>query len=195
MSTQDVERSTARQAASTTAPGHGLRDLWPGALGLGVAVLLLAIGAADRNTLAIGVTAAASCYLAAAALGRPWVAWAAIPGASVVVVASRVVELPWWAGLGVTALALVVVGLSRGATRPTLTQAVALAAFGGLAVVALAIDPLAGLVLAGLTLASHALWDAVHHRRGTVVPRSLAEACMLFDVVLGLGCIALAVLG
>lgn len=55
----------------------------------------------------------------------------------------------------------------------------------------------AALVLAGLTLAGHAGWDAVHHRRYEVVPRSMAEACIAVDVAVGVGvgCIALSVLG
>ncbi len=182
-------------APAGAGPGRGLRHRWPAALGLGVAVLVLATGAADRDTLATAVTAAAVCYLAAAALGRPWVAWASIAGASLVVVASEAVGLGRWAGLGLTALVLVAVGLLRGAPRPTLTQSAALVGFGGLAVVALAIEPRAGLVLAGLTLAGHAVWDAVHYHRDEVVPRSLAEACMLLDVALGLGCIALSLAG
>ncbi|QJW38204.1 hypothetical protein FIC82_003695 [Cellulosimicrobium protaetiae] len=181
--------------SSRRSGARALLDRWPGVLGLVVAAALLAVGAGDRDTLAIGVTAAASCYLAAGALGRPWVAWAAIPGASLVIVAARLADVPWWAGLGLAALVLVVLGLRRGAARPTLVQGAALLAYGGLAVLALAIDPRAGLVLAGLTLAVHAVWDVVHHRRGEVVPRSMAEACIGFDVVLGLGAIVLAATG
>jgi hypothetical protein len=191
MKVQPVEHATSPGAPAPATLGHGLLRRWPSALGLGAAVLLLTTGAADRTTLAIGVTAAASCYLAAAALGRPWVAWASIMGASLVVVASEVVGLAWWAGLALTGLVLVAVGLRRGAPRPTLTQSAALVGYGALAVVALVLSPPAGLVLAGFTLASHAVWDAVHHRRNEVVPRSMAEACIAFDVLLGLGCITL----
>jgi hypothetical protein len=42
-------------------------------------------------------------------------------------------------------------------------------------------------VVAGLALAAHAAWDARHLRRGTVVPRSLAKACLALDLPLGLG--------
>jgi hypothetical protein len=165
---------------------------WPSVLGLGVAVLLLWTGAAGRETLAIGVTAAAMCYLAAGALGRRWVAWVSVPGVSLVVIASEVAGMPWWAGVGAAGFALVAVGLRRGSPRPTLTQGAAVLGFGAVAVIALAADPRAGLVLAGLALASHAVWDTIHYRRDEVVPRSLAEACVFLDVPLGLGCIILA---
>lgn len=192
MELDDLERRTTPQAQPGVHASRGLWRRWPSALGLAVAVPLLATGVADRDMLAVGVTVAAFCYLAAAALGRPWVAWAGIVGATLVIVGSEMVGLVWWAGLGLTGLGLVAFGLRRGAPRQALTQGAALLGFGALALVALALDPRAGLVLAGLTLASHAVWDAVHHRRNEVVPRSLAEACMLFDVVLGLGCIVLA---
>lgn len=175
-----------------TGTARRLLRRWPSALALAVAVPLLATGAAGLDTLAIEVTAAAVCYLAAAALGQPWVAWVSIPGASLVVVAGDAAGLAWWAALGLTGLALVAVGVLRRAARPTLTQAAALVGFGGPAVLALAVDPRAGLVVAGLTLAAHAVWDVVHHSRHEVVPRSMAEACIVFDVLLGIGCIALA---
>ncbi len=146
--------------------------------------------------MAITVCVAALCYLGAAALGRPWVAWAGIVGASLVVVASELVALVWWAGIGIAALALVVAGRLGRASRPALTaQTAAVLVFGGLAVTALFLAPRLGLVLAGVVLASHAGWDAVHYRRDQVVPRSLAEFCMLLDVPLGVGFIVLAVLG
>jgi len=196
MSIEHTTRTSAGARVATEPDAvRTVLSRWPALLGLGAAVLLLAAGVADRATLAIGVSAAALCYLAAAALGRPWVAWASIVGASLVVVASEVAGLPWWAGIGITALVLLGIGTVRGVVRPTLPQAAALLGYGTLAVTALAIDPEVGLVVAGLTLAGHAVWDVVHHRRNTVVPRSMAEACLFFDVVLGLGCLALAVLG
>lgn len=187
--------STASTGAVPTGTARAVLSRWPAALGLGVAVLLLATGVGDRTTLAIGVSAAALCYLAAAALGRRWVAWASILGASLVVVASEVLGIAWWAGIGIAALALLAIGAARGATRPTLPQALALLGFGAVAVTALAIDPEVGLVVAGLALAAHGVWDVVHHRRDEVVPRSMAEACLFLDVPLGLGCIALGLLG
>ncbi len=63
------------------------------------------------------------------------------------------------------------------------------------AATALFLAPRLGLVLVGVVLASHAVWDAVHYRRDQVVPRSLAEFCMMLDVPLGVGFVVLAVLG
>jgi hypothetical protein len=130
---------------------------------------------------------------AAAALQRPWIAWAGVLGFSLVVVAAELAGLAWWAGLGVAAVVLVAFGLLAGAPRPALTaQTAALAGFGGLAVVAVFLAPRAGMILAGLALASHAVWDVIHLRRRRVVPRSLAEACIALDVPLGLGVVVLA---
>jgi hypothetical protein len=146
-------------------------------------------------TLAIAAPAAATCYLAAAALGRPWIAWAAIPLAGLVVVAAELLGLTWWAGLGLAGVALVLIGLVRGAPRAALnTQTAALVMFGAASVVALALAPRAAVLLAGLALASHSVWDFVHYRRNRVVSRSMAEFCMLLDAPLGLGFIAIALL-
>ncbi len=159
--------------------------------GLVVGSLLLITGFASRYTLAIGATAAAWCYMAAAATGRPWIAWASIPGASLVVVVSELLGFAWWVGLVVVGFALVASRLHTQKPAPLLAQAAAFTAIGAIAVVALSIDPRTGVLVAGLLLASHALWDWAHLRRGWVVPRSMAEACFSFDLVLGLGLIAI----
>ena len=155
----------------------------------------LATGA-DREAVAIVVSAATLCYLAAAALGRPWIAWVGIVGASLLVVVGELFGLVWWQVLGVTAAVLVGIGLvNRERRRPLTAQAVAVLGFGGLAVVATALSPGVGLVLAGAVLASHAVWDVVHHRRNEVVSRSLAEFCVFLDVVLGIGVIVIGLSG
>ena len=177
-----------------TARGHHVLPHWPSALGLAAAALQLATGV-NRDTVAITVTVATLCYLGAAATSRPWVAWAGIPAGSAVVVVSELADLTWWAGVGIAALALAAIGLLRGASRPAVTaQTLALVGYGGLAVVALFIAPRVGLVLAGVALASHAVWDLEHYRRNQVVPRSLSEFCMLLDVPLGVGAIVLAIM-
>ncbi|MFF2450965.1 hypothetical protein [Isoptericola sp. NPDC058082] len=198
MSAEPTIRTSTAAPALEPSSGAIVRRVvsrWPAALGLGVAAALLATGVGDRATLAIGVSAAALCYLAAAAFGRRWVAWASVLGTSLVIVASEAAGIPWWTGVGITALMLLIVSATRGATRAAVPQALALVGFGAVAVTALAIDPQAGLVVAGLALAGHGVWDVVHHRRDEVVPRSMAEACLFLDVPLGLGCIALAFFG
>jgi hypothetical protein len=42
---------------------------------------------------------------------------------------------------------------------------------------------------------AHAIWDVIYYRRNAVVPRSLAEACIFFDVPLGVAIIVLALAG
>ena len=178
------------------APGwHAALHRWPSALGLAAAVLSLVLGVSGDNV-AITVCVAAVCYLGAAALDRPWVAWAAILGGSLIVTVGRLAGLAWWAGLGIAALALIVTGLLRRVPRPPLTaQTIALIGFGGPAVVALYVAPRVGLALAGVALASHAVWDVIHYRRDQVVPRSLAEFCILLDVPLGVGAVIVAIAG
>jgi hypothetical protein len=160
-----------------------------------VAVVVLVAGA-DRETAATCVGVAVLCYLAAAALDRPWIAWAGVLGGTVVVVVGEVTGVGRWVVLGAAGAVLVAVALVVGAPRrPVLAQTIAFAAYGGVALTALAINPRAGVVLGGLALAAHAGWDAVHYRRGIVVPRSLAEACVALDVPLGLGIVVLGLTG
>ena len=173
---------------------HAVRHHWPAALGLLAALAVLAAGA-DRDVVAITVIAATVCYLAAAALDRPWVAWAAVLGTVVVVVAGRLLGAPPWVSLGVTALVLVVVGLVGGVPRHALAaQTAAVLLYGGVAVSGLLLSPGAGLVVVAVTLVAHGIWDVVHFRRDVVVPRSLAQACVWLDVPLGTGVLVLAAL-
>ncbi|WP_370619803.1 hypothetical protein [Mumia sp. Pv 4-285] len=174
---------------------RSLASHWPVLLGLVAAGFQIVTGVAT-DAVATTVAAAASCYLAAAAFSRPWVAWAGILSASVVVTVSEIAGVAWWAGLSAYAAALVLAGICRGApARALAEQAAAMLVFGGLAVVAVTISPRLGLALAGLALASHALWDYRHLRRADVVPSSLATFCILLDVPFGLAALTLAALG
>jgi hypothetical protein len=185
---------------STTAPvsitaRSALWRRWPVAVGfLGAA--FVAIVSPDGVTITISLLAALTCYLAAAALGVRWVAWAAIPVASVLVVAGGLADIEPWIVLGAAAVVLVVIGLLRQASRTALAaQSLAMVVYGGIALVALTLGPVAGAVLASLALMAHAVWDVIHYRRNAVVPRSLAEACMFFDVPLGLAVIVVVLAG
>jgi hypothetical protein len=168
---------------------------WPSALGLAAAALQLARGT-DTETVSTVIGVAVVCYLGAAALNRRWVAWAGCVVVSLVVVASQVIGLAWWAVSAVIALALVVAGLLLGVPRvPLAAQTGALIGYGGVAVAALFLAPRVGLVLAGVALVGHSVWDVIHYRRNQVVHRSLAEFCVLLDVPLGVGAIVLAIAG
>ncbi len=59
---------------------------------------------------------------------------------------------------------------------------------------ALFLAPRAGLVLAGPCWRPCRV-DVIHYRRDQVVPRSLAEFCMLLDIPLGVGFVVLAMVG
>ena len=166
---------------------------WPALLGLLAAAVGLFVGT-DADLPAISVSIAACCYLGAAALDRPWMSWAMVPGGTALVVVTSLLGLPWWSGLGVVAAVLVVIGLLGVARRPALlAQAAALVGFGGVALAAtILLTPAVGLVLAAVALATHAVWDVIHYRRRWVVPRSLAEFCIFLDVPLGVGLLVLA---
>jgi hypothetical protein len=186
------------ETSGTSGTSAGLRAAvhrWPTALGLAAVGVALA-GEVGAETPAITVCVAALCYLGAAALGRPWIAWAGVPAGSAVVVVGELIGSTWWAALAVTALVLLAAGSTSRTRRPaTAWQTAAAVGFGVPAVAAvLLLAPRAGLVVAGVVLAGHAAWDLVHLRSGRVVPRSLAEFCIALDVPLGLGCVLLAAL-
>ncbi len=190
MSTSQSTTSPASTQAIST-----LWRRWPTAVGL-LGAVFVAVVSPDRDTVVIALLVAVGCYLAAAALSARWVAWAAIPVGSALVVAGALIGIDPWLVLGGTSVVLVVLGLMLGASRTALAaQSVALVAYGGVAAAALALGPTAGAILASLALIAHAIWDVIHYRRNAVVPRSLAEACMFFDVPLGVTIIVLALAG
>ncbi|WP_433787695.1 hypothetical protein ACQPX6_12790 [Actinomycetospora sp. CA-101289] len=72
-------------------------------------------------------------------------------------------------------------------------QTAGLVLYGVLVLVALAIAPGGGLVLAALTLVGHGAWDLWHLRRHRdQVSPSMAEACVALDVPAGLAVLVLA---
>lgn len=173
---------------------HPILRAWPIIAGLAAAAFQLATGATSE-TVAITVAVAALCYLGAAALDRTWMAWVGIPVGSVVVVISKLTDVPWWSGIAVVAVILVIIGLLlKVPRRPLTAQTVALVGFGAAAVGALLIEPRLGLAAAGVALTMHAVWDALHYRRNVVVSRALALFCMFLDVPLGVAAIVLAIL-
>jgi hypothetical protein len=168
---------------------------WPIAFGLLAAALAFFAGG-DRDTVITALFVALTCYLAAAALDRPWVAWGAVPIASVAVTAGQFLDIDPWFVIGGASVVLIVVGLLRRASQPALTaQSFAMLGYGGAAVLALAFSQVVGAVLASLALIAHAIWDVIHYRKNAVVPRSLAEFCMFFDIPLGVAFIVLVLAG
>ncbi|MEV0107625.1 hypothetical protein AB0H42_14925 [Nocardia sp. NPDC050799] len=178
------------------APAHrSVLSYWPIALGLAAAIFQIVTGV-DAEAVAITVAVAASCYLVAAAFGRPWTAWAAILGGSIIIVLSEIAGIEWWLGLAGFAALLLGIGVFRRVPAPVLTaQSLAMVGFGGIAVVAVLVSPRLGSALAGIALATHALWDYRHWRRNDVVPRSLTEFCMVLDIPFGIAAILLAFTG
>jgi hypothetical protein len=155
-----------------------------------------AIASLDRDTVVIALLIALGCYLAAAALQMRWVAWASIPIGSALVVGGALVGIEPWVVLGGASVVLVLLGLALRASRPVLAaQSLALIGYGGVGLVALALGPIVGAVIASIALMAHAIWDVIHFRRNAVVPRSLSEACMFFDVPLGLALLILVLTG
>jgi hypothetical protein len=189
-----MDTSTSGTARAATFDRRTVLHRWPSVLGLAIAVESLVTGT-DRKTVAVVVCVAALCYLGAAALSRPWVAWAGTIGGSVVVaVGEEMGRLALLTGIGIAAFVLIVAGVIRRIPRSALTaQTAALAGYGGIAAAALFFAPRLGLALAGVALAAHAGWDLIHYRRNQVVPRSLSEFCMLLDVPLGIGAVVLAI--
>jgi hypothetical protein len=184
-----MSTSQSTAAAGSTRTSSAIWRRWPIAVGL-LGAAFAAIASPDRETVIISLLVALLCYLAAAALGVRWMSWAAIPIASALVVAGVLIGIQPWFVLGGLAVVLVIVGLVARASGTALAaQSLALVAYGGVALIGLVLSPVVGAVLASLTLMAHAVWDVIHYRRNAVVSRSLAEACIAFDLLLGLATI------
>ncbi|WP_127792618.1 hypothetical protein [Agromyces sp. LHK192] len=197
--------------STSAATAARIPDASPGAprrARAGFVVLLLVIGVATGAVALLGggasgtsaalpmtvVCVAVLAYIAAAAIGIRWMGWLWAGIGSLLVGLAEVLDLPAWVVLGATGVALAVVGLIRRSAY-TLAQTLGGAVYVAVAVVALAFDVRVGLVVGGLALAAHAAWDFVHFRRDIVVNRSLALWCMGLDLVAGLGCVVLAIVG
>jgi hypothetical protein len=170
-----------------------LAHRWPTVVGALAAVGMI-LADPNRVAVALVVAIATTCYVAAAVFARPWMAWAWIPIASVVVVAGKLVDVEPMVATGVAAAALVVAGLARPTTRPAATlETAGLLVYGAFTVAALLLAPSAGLVVVALTLVAHGAWDMWHLRRHRdLVSPSLAEACIALDVPLGLAVLVMA---
>ena len=189
-----MSTSQSPVAAGSTRTSSAIWRRWPAAVGL-LGAAFVAIVSPDRETVVISLLVALACYLAAAAFRVRWVAWAAIPVASALVTVGAFIGIDPWLMLGGASVVLIVVGLVLRASRTALAAQSLAMAYGGVGLVALTLGPVAGAVLASLVLMAHAAWDVIHYRRDAVVPRSLAEACMFFDVPFGVAVIVLLLTG
>jgi hypothetical protein len=176
-----------RQSTVAGTPASRLRRRWPTAAAIAVAALT-AYGLAEGAELAPILAVSGLLYLGAAALQRPASAWPLFLIALVVLSVIKAFDGPeaTWIFLGFAVL-FTGYGLVRGAIRPVgglPLQALAMAAFGAIAVITLLVNETAGGILVAIGLLGHAGWDVYHHRVNRVVPRSIAEFCFVIDTLI-----------
>lgn len=171
-----------------------LLERWPSVVGL-LALLLNVTGGADAHVTAMIIIIASACYLATSAIGPRRSAWVVVGGAAVAVALARVTGLDATVTVLVLGVAFAVLGLLRGADvdrRELGIQTLGFLGFSAVALTAMMVGPVPALYLAALAAVGHAAWDVVHFLRDRVVPRSLAEACFVLDLGLGLSMLFLA---
>lgn len=164
---------------------------WPAGAALAFAAFVAADlfrGEETGTDLAAVVVASGLVYLAAAAIGRPAVAWPAFILSVIIITAARIGAIavdPTWLLLGVAGL-LFIFGILRSGMRTEglPLQSLAMAGFGAAAAASLFVDARLGAYLVATALFAHALWDAYHHWTNRVVVRSLAEFCAILDLAL-----------
>lgn len=169
-----------------------LASRWPTALGLAV-VAATAIGMASGLDAAPVIAAALAVYVVAATFGRRW-AWPSFLATVPVIGIAKVLDWQPTPVLIALGAAAGIAGIAMRRWRPWVgvpLQSVVLAVLGGIALVALAVDPVLGGVLVAVTLLAHAAGDIAYLVRDRVVPRSLAELCGVLDAVLA--CLVLVV--
>lgn len=184
-----MDATVVRDQSNGSAPpgrgGRSWRRLWPTMLG-GLVAVGTAYGLTDGREVAPVVAASGLVYLAAAAAGRRWAAWAAFG------VTFALITLDKFAGLDATtwilalAAALLALGIAARRTRPLWSlplQTAAMLVLGGAALLAIRLDATIGGLLVAGALLCHAAWDIHHHRTGRVVDHSLAEFCAVLDVL------------
>jgi hypothetical protein len=135
--------------------------------------------------------AATMCYLVAAATGRRWSAWVALPAAANLPFLGLVTPGPWWAVVVIVA-AVVAASGRVWRRREAMAQTVAMLAFFGAGVVALYLPASAGLAVAGTALLGHAAWNGKYYRSDSVVNRSFAAWCGALDVTVGVATLIVA---
>jgi hypothetical protein len=127
-------------------------------------------------------------YLATAALDRRSAAWPAFLLTVLVITMWRLGAIPFdatWVLLGIAAV-VAIIGFARRTETPKSglpAQLTAMIVVGFIACGALFVNEVAGAWMVAAALFAHAGWDAFHHRADRVVPRSMAEFCLVLDFV------------
>lgn len=190
-----IDETTNRSGPSSRVPAltRHLLARWPSVLGL--LALLSNLPDPDAHLVAMIIILAATCYLAAAAVGSQRSVWVMVVVVSVIVVGARV------AGLDPTVMVLIAgagfaaYGFVRrtGEGRKEVgRQTVGFVGFSALALTAMMVTPTLALYLAAVAALGHTVWDVIHHVRDRAVARSLAEACFVLDLGLGVALLATA---
>ena len=122
--------------------------------------------------------------------------WPIVLGIAVGLVVIQVLELD--ASLSVLALVIAAIYLPIGAVRKQLgrphvlwLETLGVIVFAALALGALYVDRQLVQFLLAAAFFGHAAWDFAHHRADKVVPRWYAEFCIVADVIIGVGILAL----
>ena len=132
---------------------------------------------------------AATCYLAAAAIGSRRSVWLMAALVSVAVVLAGITGLDPTATVLVLGVGFAIFGFLRGTRadrREVGRQALAFVGFSAIALTAMMSSPTLAVYLAAAAAIAHAGWDVIHFVRDKVVSRSLTEACFVLDLGLGI---------
>jgi hypothetical protein len=159
---------------------------WPTFLAIALATVSL-VGGPDTEGLGNALLIPPLGYLLLAKLEIRRFTWLVAIGVMVAMTVIRALDLVSPSTvLAIVALIVLVWGyLSK---RPQdkgmfTAQAIAMVVFGGLALIALAVDPDLGRYLVAAGWFFHGVWDYIHLKLDRVVSRSFAEWCGLFDIL------------
>lgn len=175
-----------RRGRAAEIGGHVLAR-WPSVVGL-LALLANITGRAESHLTAMIIIIAAMCYLGAAALGFRGGGWVMVGIGAIAVLLAGGTGADKTVTLLVLGVVLGIVGWLRGDSidrRELVLQFIAFVGFSGIALTAMMSSPLLAAHLAALAAIGHAAWDVAYFVREKVVARSLAEACFVLDLGLG----------
>jgi hypothetical protein len=171
-----------------------LTERWPTGLALiaigGALAVMLLLGR-EAEYFGPSVAVMAGIYLVAYALGRPWTAWPAFAGLSVVMtvlhtLSSRGVDPGVAMTLLLVPLWLWAVARRRYTDAGLFTlQTAGMVVFGLITLVCAAVQPEAGAAVAGIGFLAHGAWDAYHFAIDKVVNRPWSEFCGVIDLATG----------